>query len=158
MCSSEFRFQSHKVLPLYLLRCSHSLANIIAFDCRTEPSYNFLNVPRKLSILKTRKVAVSCHLSSFTCPGFQQRVLFLNHTVLSLILVHLFIMSSTSKAMASGEALSSRHTAVILHLSLTRFVNLNQMRCHVFYLNMLCSTSWYPVSWQIWLHEIVARY
>lgn len=144
MCSSEFRFQNHKVFPLYLLGCSHFLANIIAFDCRTEPSYNFLHVCCQYSKLEKSLWAVTCllsHVQVFNkkCYLFH---LFLNHTVVSSILIHLFIMSSTSKAMASGEALSSRHTAAILHLSLTRFVNLNQMRCHVFYLNMLCSTSW----------------
>lgn len=90
---------------------------------------------------------MSCHLSSLTCADFQQKSylfhLLLNHTVVSSILIHLFIMSSTSKAMASVEVLSSRLIAAILHPSLTRFVNLNEMRCHVFYLNMLCSMSWF---------------
>ena len=45
-------------------------------------------------------------------------------------------MNSTLKAMATMETLSSRHIAATQHLSLTRFVNLLQMRDHIFYLNM----------------------
>ncbi|AQK60259.1 ubiquitin fusion degradation 1 [Zea mays] len=64
-----------------------------AFDCRTEPSYNFFHVSHMLLILKTRIIA-----SSYICS----------------------FMSSTSKAMASVEVLSSRHIAAILRLSSTR--------------------------------------
>jgi hypothetical protein len=59
-----------------------------------------------------------------------------------------FLMNSTSKAMATVEALLSRHIAATLHLSLIRFVSsqdegLYFLFEHTFPLNSL------PCSWDI---------
>lgn len=88
----------------------------------------------------------TCMLSYKNCYLFH---LLWNHTAVSSVLVHFFMMNSISKAMATRETLSSRHIAATPHLSLTRFVNLLQMRCHIFYLNIVMYVFpfiIYPVS------------
>ena len=47
----------------------------------------------------------------------------LSRTAPCSIFIHFFMANSTLKAMATAEALSSRHIAATLHLSLIRFVN-----------------------------------
>jgi hypothetical protein len=52
----------------------------------------------------------------------------LNHTA---VLTYFFVISSILRDMATVEVLLNIHIAATLHLSLTRFDNFIQMRCHV---------------------------
>ena len=133
----------------FLDTCFHCLINIIAFDFGSEPSYNFFYVSCMLLIFKTWGVV--CLLTCFICACFHNESLIISSVVepqCCVLSPYKFLYDdSTLKAMATMETLSSRHIAATQHLSLTRFVNLLQMRDHIFYFNLCFHFILYPVSW-----------